>query len=835
MKNGLIQKALPHVVAILIFLIVTILFCRPTLEGNMLNQGDIDGWRGVANSAFEYKELHGHYPLWNPNVFSGMPNYLLVMDGKTIIPDLTKIFTLGLPEPINQFFLACLCFYILCLSLNARPVVGVLGALAFGFATYNPIIISAGHVTKMFAIAYMPLLLAGLINTFEKRYWLGLALTTLGTYLQAVSNHPQITYYLFIVVFAIALAYLITWIKNKEWKHVGLAAGISAVGIFVGILANILSFMVVQEYSKASIRGGKSVEINGDQVSNVKNTGGLDTSYAFSYSLGKAEAITVLMPNAFGGNGRSPLSEDSRVFEKLVDMGIPEGSAAQINGSLPKFWGNSDSTAGGPLYASAVICILALLGFVLYKHTLRWALLGVSILAVMMAWGRHLPGFNVFLFENLPLYNKFRAPSITMVIVQLSLPIAAVLGAQYLFFRDNSRELLQKDFKKILYALGGLTVFLLLMYFFMDYSGEYDRQIAANRFDNSGTDRIGRGIVSALEDERKAMFLGQILRTIGFIALVLAVIWLHMKNILKSFIAVAILAGVTAIDLLVIDKDYLNEENYREREPVTSSFVKTAVNQQILADTSKHFRVFSQAQDRFSQSDYRVSIFHKAVGGYHPAKLRLYNDVITRYLSGGADPRQILNMLNTKYVIMANPQNGQESVFSNPEAYGPAWFIKSIKPVKDDAEELQSLGGTNLKDTAVVQQSLVAKAGSPQWDSAATITLTKFDPDEIEYSTNTATPQFAVFSEVYYPYGWNAYIDGKKTEYIRTNYVLRGLAIPPGQHTIRFVFEPSTYKTGSTLMYIASYLLVIIVLGGLYMHYRQQKRNKPPVASAPRK
>lgn len=835
MKNGLFKKALPHVIAILVFLIVTILFCRPVLEGNMLSQGDIDGWRGIANSAFEYKEQHGHYPLWNPNVFSGMPNYLIVMDGKSIIPDsFTKFITLGLPEPINQFFLACVCFYILCLSLGLRPVVGILGALAFAFATYNPIIIAAGHVTKMFAIAYMPLLLAGLINTFEKRYWLGLSLTTLGSFLQIVANHPQITYYLFIVIFAITLAYLVTWIRKKEWKHIAIAAGISVAGLLVGIMGNSLTYLAVKEYSKASIRGGKSVEIKGDSVKVVNNTGGLDTSYAFSYSLGKGETVTVLMPNAFGGNGRTPLPEDSRVYEKLVERGVPEGSAAQINSSLPKFWGNSDSTAGGPIYSSAIICVLALLAFVLYKHPLRWALLGVSILAVLMAWGRHLPGFNMFLFENLPLYDKFRAPSITMVIVQLTLPIAAVLGAQYLFFRENSSELIKKDFRKILYALGGLTVFLLLMYFFMDYSSEYDRQIANSRFDNSGTNVIGNAIVSALEDERKAMFLGQVFRTIGFIAIVLGALWLHMKKVMQPIITVSLLALVILIDLLVVDKDYLNEDNYRESEPIASTFVKTPIDQQILTDTSKHYRVFSQAPDRFSQSDYRYSIFHKAVGGYHPAKLRLYNDVITRYLSGGADPRQVLNMLNTKYVIMANEQ-GQESVFTNGEAYGPAWFVKSIKVVADDAEELQSLGTTNLRDTAVIQQSLVAKAGTPQWDSSATIRLSKFDPDEIEYTTQSTSPQFAVFSEVYYPYGWNAYIDGKKSEYIRTNYVLRGLAIPAGQHTVRFVFEPSTVKTGATMMYVGSYLIVIFVLGGLFMHYRQKNRTNPPVSTAPKK
>jgi hypothetical protein len=278
------------------------------------------------------------------------------------------------------------------------------------------------------------------------------------------------------------------------------------------------------------------------------------------------------------------------------------------------------------------------------------------------------------------------------------------------------------------------------------------------------------------------------------------------------------------IDLLVIDKDYLNEDNYRVKEVSGTTFVKTTIDQQILSDSSIHFRVFNDGNEKFSQQDYRVSVFHKAIGGYHPAKLRIYNDVITRYLYGG-DPTQVLNMLNTKYIIRSNPQAGQ-SLQLNPSAYGAAWLVKGIKVVKDDVEELQALGVTNLKDTAVVQQSLADKTGKPQWDSAASITITKFDNDRIEYSSNAAGPQFAVFSEIYYPYGWNAYIDDKKAEYIRTNYTLRGLVIPGGKHTIKFVFEPSSYKKGTTLTYIASWLIVLFVLGGFFMAWWQQRKKE---------
>jgi hypothetical protein len=819
MKNDLVKKILPHLIAIVVFLLVAVFFCRPVLEGNVLNQSDIIGWKGMAQNAFEYKERTGHFPLWNPNAFGGMPNYMIAMEGKNVLPDMNKIFGLGLPQPISFFFIACVCFYILCLSFRLKPVVGVFGALAFAFATYNPIIIAAGHVTKMFAIAYMPLLVAGLINTYERRYWLGLALTTLGTYTLISSNHPQISYYTFIIAAAVTIAYFVSWAQKKEWKHAGIAFGVTAISAIAGLMTTALSLMVTTEYAKSTIRGGKTIEVVGDSVRAVSNTG-LDTGYAFAYSLGRGEAITVLMPEAYGGNGRKPLNEKSKVVDKLAGLGIPENQSIQVVSSLPRFWGNDDSTAGGPLYSGAIICILALLGFVLVKHPIRWALLGVSVLAILMAWGEHFKSLNLFLFNNLPLYNKFRAPSITMVIVQFTLPLAAALGLNWLLFREKSQALLKADFKKILYAVGGLTVFLLLMYFMLDYRAGYDQDIQSRQWDESGNDTIGRTIVSGLKADRSSLFGMQILRTLGFAVLVIAALWLYLKNILKPATVVIALAAITTIDLLVVDKEYLGPDSYKSKDEVQfENFTKLPADEQILADKEVGFRVFNAGSDRFMTPDARASYFHRAVGGYHPAKLKNYQSLIERYLMRGANP-QVLNMLNTKYVLAPDQQSGKPNVIPNPDAYGPAWFVKYIKYVKDDVEEMQSIGSTNLKDTAIVQQSFTPNAPQPVWDSTATIALSKFDNDELEYTTSSQTPQFAVLSEVYYADGWNAYIDGKKTPYVKTNFVLRGIAVPAGKHTIRFVFEPEVYKKGNTISFVGSILVALLVLGGLYMAVR---------------
>lgn len=452
----------------------------------------------------------------------------------------------------------------------------------------------------------------------------------------------------------------------------------------------------------------------------------------------------------------------------------------------------------------------------------------------MMAWGKNLEGFNMFLFENLPYYNKFRAPSITMVIVQLILPIAAVLGLQTLFFRDRSQELLKADFRKILYATGGLFVLLLLMYLMGDYSASFDNEIIAG-YTQNGNDEFGRLIVSGLKEERKAKFGGQLLRTFGFIVLVLGLLWLYMKNILNRTIVIAAFALITLVDQWLVNKNYLNEENYTSPDELTATTAtKSAVDNQLLADTTQHFRVYNAGPERFSAEDYHVSTFHRSIGGYHPAKLRIYQDVIQRYLMGGSDPQQILNMLNVKYILVQNPQTGQPAIIPNERAYGPCWLVKGIRIVPNDVAEIQALGVSSLKDTAIVQQSFSSGIVQPQWDSASSIRLVKYDNDRIEYAADCNGPQFAVFSEIYYPYGWNAYIDGKKATYVKTNYILRGLSIPAGKHSIQFVFEPSTYKSGANIAFVGSILVLLLVLGGFFIHW-WTKRKVTTTAAPPSK
>ncbi len=821
MNKGLLGKILPHLIAIVIFLVVSVLFCKPVLEGNVLNQHDIVGWKGMAQNSFEYKEKHGHFPLWNPNLFSGMPNYQVAMEGKSVMPDMVKILTLGLPKPINFFFLACICFYILCLALGTRSIVGVFAALAFAYSTYNPVVINAGHETQILAVGFMPLLLAGLILTYRKKYWLGLAVTTLGAYQQIGVNHLQISYYFLLVAFAITISYLVIWIKQKDWKHIAIAGGITVASAIVGIAGSALILMTTSEYVKYTMRGGKSISIEGDSVTAAK-TSGLDTSYAFIYSIGKAETATLIMPNAFGGASNKTLGENSNVVDKLSSRGIPEATGQQVAGSLPKYWGALPYTAG-PAYLGVFICLLGLIGFVVIKKPIRWGLLVVTILGIAMSWGKYLPGFNTFLFEHLPMYNKFRAPSMAQVIPQFTLCIMAALAMQQLLFEKESKEQLKADFKKILYIVGGLFALLAILYLSLDYSSPIDSQVRSGISQQAGNEEIGRAVVDGMKADRKALFGGQLLRAIGFAILALGLLYMYLKNIIKPVVVAVSVIVVSSLELLLVSHDYLNEEHYVTPDQMTSeNFSPTPIDQQILQDKDPNFRVFNMAGDAYNES--RTSYFHKSIGGYHPAKLRIYQDIIEKYLSARPD-QNILNMLNTKYFIIQDPQTGRPTAIQNPDAYGHCWLVKHVKLVEGPVEAIKAIGNTNLKDTAIVEAAKVKNMIQPQWDSASSIKMVTYDNDAIEYEADCKGPQFAVFSEIYYPAGWNAYVDGKKTAYLNTDYILRGISLPAGKHQVKFVFEPSSQKKGLTIAYAASFLILLFVVGGLFMTWWQSRRK----------
>nr|HPI00305.1 hypothetical protein [Chitinophagaceae bacterium] len=510
------KKILPHVIAIAIFLIIAVMYCKPALEGKVLAQHDMISARGMAQQAIEYKKEHGKFPLWNTSMFSGMPAYQIALDTKSTLPGFLN--NLGLPEPVNYFFLACICFYILTQVLGLSVYLGILGSLTFAFGAYIPNIIVAGHVTKMYAVAYMPGMLAGFILIYNKKYWIGLFTASFFCAKEIMANHPQITYYFGIVCFLMSLSYVIIWIKQKEFKHMTIALLLAIISIAIGVGNYAVNLLTTTEYAQYTMRGGKTLERVGNELK-VANTKGLDKDYAFMWSYGKAELATLMMPGAFGGSSSSYFDENATVVSRLTAKGVPENDAIQLASSLPKYWGGLESTSG-VIYFGVLTVLLGIIGFVVSKSPHRWWILASTIIITIMACGKYVEGFNTFLFNNLPLYDKFRAHSMALIIPQLLMSLMAILGLNELIRVHKTGEI-KKYIKPVLYAVGVVFGVLALLYLFMDYGSPIDKEIIAGYTDKSGNSELGKTIVSGLIADRKNMFGADLLRAIGFAALLL--------------------------------------------------------------------------------------------------------------------------------------------------------------------------------------------------------------------------------------------------------------------------------------------------------------------------
>ena len=879
MNKGTWQRLLPHVIAIVIFLLVALFFCRPALSPDtVMKQSDISGWQGMSHQSFQYKEAHGHFPLWTTSMFSGMPGFQVAFEGpKTPLHIIHPLLQLWLPKPMNFFFLACICFYFLCQCLRIRPWVSIIGAIGFAYSTFSAIIISAGHETQMTALGYAPAVLGSVILLFDKKYIAGFILTALSTALQIGQNHQQVSYYLFLVIGIMSLFFLVNAIKRKEIGHYIKAIGLAAIAGLIGAMVTAVALLPVYDFAKESKRGGQLVMDQPDSKQNNKikdnKTQGLSKEYAFQWSYGKTESMSLMFPGVMGygmhyavREGEQylfpKLDESSNVAQYLVEkLNVPEDQAANIALSVTTdlYWGDQPFT-NGPVYLGATICFLFIFAMFYLKGPHKWWILTASALAILMAMGKNLPGFNYFLFDYLPMYNKLRVPTMTLMIPQLLFPIAAALVLEKLLNPHESDIL--KKFKFACITTGLVFGIALIMYFSMDYSLENKRRTAAitdilatpndpnimgridslNRAQPSYKDNevyekflmqsqgdltIPRGIVNALRDDRKAVFGGDILKSFIFVLVIAGLIFLYLK---KKINATVLLIGVglaTAIDLLGMGSKYLNWYNFDSKDQYEATeFPLSEADKAILQDKDPNYRVFNTSGGNpFEES--RTSYYHKSIGGYHPAKLGIYDDLISYQLSGSPNP-EVINMLNAKYIIQRNPQTNSLLAIPNPNVLGNAWFVKGIKFVKGPVEEMNALNQFNPKDTAIVDESFRDQVGSiVPADSTATIKQVYFDNDTIRYESNSNGNNLAVFSEIYYK-DWNAYIDGKPAPIIKANYVLRALPVPAGKHNIEFRFEPKMLKLGWTLTTISSWILSILLLafiGWKIKAYLDQKKT----------
>jgi hypothetical protein len=836
MNSTVLKKALPHVIAILVFLIVAVIYCRPALEGKVVFQSDMLQYKGMAQQSVEYKEKHGHYPLWLESSFSGMPAYTIAMDHSAIyLGPVVNILSLWLPQPINFFFIACVCFYILMLVLRINPWIGVLAALAYAYSTYDPVIIVTGHVTKMQAIAYAPGIFAGLFLLFQRKLIWGTVLMMLFFALQLSTNHLQIVYYTLLSMGVLTLFYIVHAFIQGQGKDAALVIVLACFAGLVGFGTSTLGNLPVQEYSKETMRGGRTELTNSSSKLESKN--GLSKDYAFGWSYGIGETMTLAVPNVYGGgSGGKEIGDNSKFAEQLTqEFSVPEETGLQYaNGSA--YWGAQPFTSG-PVYLGAIICFLGILGLVFVKGWQKWALLSITVMGIVLAWGKNFSGLNYFLFDHFPFYNKFRAPAMALVIPQLTVPLLAALGLNELISSRQPRMEIWKSFRKAAYITGGLLVILIGFYFMADYSSANDSRLKEQFVQNkmqqlsqgkqAGADvqqqavATGNTLIRALQADRQSLYGSDLLRTILLIVAAAVLLGLYLKDKIKAYILLAGLTILSSYDLLAVGARYLSADNYSDAADFEANLSPSPADLQIKNDPAKNFRVF----DATSQSpfeDAKASYHHNSLGGYSPAKLGLYQDLIENQLS--KRNMQVFNMLNTKYFIQQNPQNGQPQPALNPDAFGPCWLVKAIHFVKDGNEEMKALDSINVRDTAIVQQQFASRIKfMPVADSTATIKLTDNDNDKLTYEFNAATNQFAVFSEIYYDKGWDVFLDGNKADYCRVDYVLRGMAVPAGKHTIVFRFEPKSFATGNSISTWSSLILYLLLIGAIIIEFRKKK------------
>ncbi|HMO34256.1 MAG TPA: hypothetical protein PKE07_14770 [Lacibacter sp.] len=808
MRPDWFSNVLPHAAAVILFALAALLFCHPVLEGKEPEQADLKTWKAASRLSLLQAEETGAWPLWNTNLFSGMPNYMTVLHLGNSFTTVAVWVQEALPQPVRYFFWAAVCFYVLGLAAGLAPPLAVFAALAYAYNTYHPVILHTGHITKMQALAWLPLWLAGVVRVWNSEYRSGALLCLLGATLQLGAFHLQITYYVVLLAGCISLSFAISAVAAGRYRHLLKALGILVGSGLLALAVQAGTILTARELAQTSIRGGSTVAIANDTVRPVYNRG-LNSDYAFQYSFRKTEPLVVLLPDLFGGSSREPVPDESQVLAQLQRRGLTPAQARQVADQIPRYWGGLEATDGPP-YLGALVVLLAILGFAGRTTPLLRALLAAVLLGVVLSWGRYLPGVSQWLLDHLPLYNKFRAPSMSITLLQAAVPLAAGLWLQQVAERQAAGSWGQPDFLRVRNVLAAVAGLLLVCLALFDYSAPIDALIMQTRFDASEVTLVNSAIVAGLRQDRTALFQQSLLRLLPFLLLLPALAWLLYKKWLAPRFGFLLLGIVTLADLFVMGWKYLPPEAYYDRDEKQAAELQlTETDRRILTDTIRPYRVFYAGPDRFNAEDYRVTAHHQAVGGYHAAKLRIYQDLLERYLRDTVN-MPVLHMLNTRYII--HPTSSGDSLQHNENAFGPCWLVGSIKRAANDAEALQAVGRLPLREQAVVQGDVPPWLAATATDTAAFIHVVFYSNDRIRYTASCQSPRLAVFSEVFYPFGWKAYLNGKPVEIIRTNYVLRGVALPTGEHDLEFVFEPASYYTGKRIAGFAAWVLWALLL-----------------------
>ena len=849
------KKFIFIIASILAFVILALVYANPVLSGKQLFQHDIVQYKGGAKELLDYRAQNGEETYWSDSMFGGMPTYQMGAQFKgDIIKKIDEILNF-LPKPANYIFLLFSGFFLLGMVVVKNWKYALLGATFFGLSTYFYIALAAGHNGKIQTVAYFAPLLAGILLVYiRKKYVVGFIVTALFMGLQVAANHPQMTYYLFIALGFLFLSELARAFQGKtDWKHFGISTGILALAFVLGVGMNSQRIMANSEYITETVRGKQILD--NDTHSSEKS--GMDNESILMWSYGKMETLNLFIPRLMGGSSNEEGSE--KMMENVQEMVKSNVSSQEEMDQISKgfgsltYWGEQPGTSG-PAYQGAIVCFLAILGFFFGWKKYRYWILGASILTIFLAWGSNFMALSDFFIDFVPFYNKFRAPSSILVVVELLFPLIAILGL-YRFFNSNettetsAENILTEAYKKkilINVSAAVLGITFLLIIFGKSILGFYTA---------SEKTYLPPYLLDFLVDERFKMFRIDAIKAIVYVGIAAAVLFLSLKKKIGQNIAIIILGLVSLFDLWSVNKRYLNNDNFIDKtftenpfqtensellmqkvgdnKNLQSLLANANINKTLetIAEKDKtHYRIYNQVLGTFSETN--TSYFKASIGGYHAVKLRRYDDLISEYF-GKMDsvkvPR-ILNMLNTKYMIFGDAEKPE--AVTNPQSNGNAWFVSDLKFVKTPNEEIKQIGEVDTKKIAIISQDdqKYFEGKEIAADSTAFLNLTKYQPNELEFKSQSKTPQLAVLSEIYYPKGWKMFIDNKEVPYIKADYLLRAVHVPAGNHTLKMIFAPEVIAKGKLISMICFGLFLLLSLGGILWLWKTAKETKEIVA-----
>lgn len=827
----ILNRLYPHLLALTGFILISLIYFYPVLQGKQLSQSDIVQYTGMAKEQNDFRATYDQEPYWTNSAFGGMPTYQLGANyPHNYVKSLDGIIRF-LPRPADYLFLYFVGFYGLMLVLRTDPLKAFFGALAFGFSTYMIIILGVGHNAKAHAIAYMPLVVAGVILVFRKRYVYGGLLTMVSAALEINANHFQMTYYLLILLLVIGVYFLIRLVREKDFKALGKIAATFLVAGVLALGANAANLMATSEYTDFSMRGKSELTFNADGTRN-ETTSSMTYDYITEYSYGIAESFNLIAPRLFGGSNNEKPGKDSHVTEFIKQKGANDSEAEGFTNSYAMtYWGDQPIVAA-PAYIGAVVFFLCVFALFNDNRKIKYAFLTGAIIALLLSWGKNFPLLTNFFIDYIPFYDKFRAVSSIQVVTELCIPVLAIMGLHSFYHSEKEQQ--WKFLWKSTAVCIALVVLLFLVKGLFSFTGPMDEQVVA--MFNQSEPGFGDEFIRALRADRMSMYTSDLMRTAILVLITAGIMYMYIKAKLSQIVSVVAIGCIMVGDLVFVDKKYVDTSGFVSSLEIREPFPETQADRQILQDTSI-YRVY----DVYGRLQGRSSYFHKTVGGYSAVRPRRMDQLFEyqvekqlNNLNAYINPTTlsftksigVLDALNVKY-LMIKTDDGQYIPISNPFHNGPAWFVSEVKTVASADEEMKAMGDTNLKTVAIVnKKDMQLKALQFAADSTATIQVQSHKPNHIVYKTKNSREGLAVFSEMYYPNGWNAYINGQPATHFRADYVLRAMVLPAGNHTVEFKFEPEVVKTGGTISLLSNISMLILIAAGFWYEDRRRRKRE---------